>query len=216
MRINNMKNNPISVEERVLRIVDIIRALGGQAKLSRIYTSYKFLYPEDIKRFKDWHVPIRKSIYEHSSDADIFKGGLDLFYAIEKGKGVWGLRSEIGKVREHSVYSTEEDQFPEGKELYQLHKNRERNQTVVRLKKQLAMQKGNLCCEVCGFDFEARYGEMGEGYIECHHIKPISQYTEEDTTTIDDLVLVCSNCHRMLHRKRPWIGKDELKDVLRK
>ena len=78
------------------------------------------------------------------------------------------------------------------------------------------MQKGNLCCEVCGFDFEARYGEMGEGYIECHHIKPISQYTEEDTTTIDDLVLVCSNCHRMLHRKRPWIGKDELKDVLRK
>lgn len=107
-----MKNNPISVEERVLRIVDIIRVLGGQAKLSRIYTSYEFLYPEDIKRFKDWHVPIRKAIYQHSSDADIFKGGLDLFYAIEKGKGVWGLRSDLGKVRERSVYLTEEDQFP--------------------------------------------------------------------------------------------------------
>ena len=66
------------------------------------------------------------------------------------------------------------------------------------------MQMGNLCCEVCGFDFAARYGELGEGYI------------EEDTTTVDDLVLVCSNCHRMLHRKRPWIGKDELREILKK
>ena len=211
-----MKNNLILAQERVLRIVEIIRALGGQARLSQIYESYEFLYPEDTKRFKDWRVPIRKAIYEHSSDADIFKGEFDLFYAIEKGKGVWGLRSEIGKVRERAVYLTEEDQFPEGKELYQLHKKRERNQTVVRLKKQLAMQEGKLCCEVCGFDFAERYGELGEGYIECHHIKPISTYIEEDVTTVDDLVLVCSNCHRMLHRKRPWIGKDELKDLLRK
>ena len=129
---------------------------------------------------------------------------------------MWGIRSELGKVREHVVYLTEEDQFPEGKELYQLHKKRERNQTVVRLKKRLALQEGKLFCEVCGFDFAARYGELGEGYIECHHIKPISTYTEEDATTVDDLVLVCSNCHRILHRKRPWLGKDELKDILRK
>ncbi|WP_431027040.1 HNH endonuclease [Lysinibacillus sp. LZ02] len=211
-----MDNNPISTEERVLCIVEIIRALGGQAELSQIYASYEFLYPEDTARFKDWHVPIRKAIYEHSSDADIFKGKFDLFYAIEKGKGVWGLRSELGKVKKRPVYMTEEDQFPEGKEQYYLHKKRERNQTVVRLKKQIAMQDGKLNCEVCGFDFKARYGELGEGYIECHHIKPISVYTEEEVTTVDDLVLVCSNCHRMLHRKRPWIGKDELKDILKK
>ena len=211
-----MKNKQISTEDRALRIVEIIRALGGQAKLAQIYASYEFLYPEDIKRFKDWHVPIRKAIYEHSSDADIFKGEFDLFYANEKGKGVWGLRSELGKVSEHAVYLTEEDQFPEGKELYQLHKKRERNQIVIGLKKQLATQEGKLFCEVCGFDFAARYGELGEGYIECHHIKPVSMYTEEDVTTVDDLVLVCSNCHRMLHRKRPWVGKDELKAILRK
>jgi len=46
------------------------------------------LYPENTKQFKDWRVPIRKVIYEHSSDAYIFKDGLDLFYSIEKGRGV--------------------------------------------------------------------------------------------------------------------------------
>ena len=77
------------------------------------------------------------------------------------------------------------------------------------------MQMEKLCCEVCGFDFVARYGELGEGYIKCHHIKPISTYSEEDTIAVDNLVLVCSNCHGMLHRKRPWIGKEELKGLLR-
>ena len=29
-----------------------------------------------------------------------------------------------------------------------------------------------------------------------------------------DIVLVCSNCHRMLHRHRPWLSAVELKSVL--
>lgn len=58
-------------------------------------------------------------------------------------------------------------------------------------------------CMACGFDFETIYGEHGKDYIEIHHIVPLSSISEE--VAIDpetDLVVVCSNCHRMIHRKK--------------
>lgn len=56
-------------------------------------------------------------------------------------------------------------------------------------------------CQVCGFSFADRYGDIGEGYIEVHHIKPLSEGLQEpDPRT--DLVCLCANCHRMIHKER--------------
>ena len=78
-------------------------------------------------------------------------------------------------------------------------------------------QHGNLCCHVCGFDFEAIYGEWGADFIEVHHIKPLSSYDEEinpDPKT--DLVCLCSNCHSMINRKRDNIlTPEELKSIVK-
>lgn len=61
-------------------------------------------------------------------------------------------------------------------------------------------------CMVCGFDFEEVYGELGKGYIEVHHIKPLSSQDEEvEINPATDLICVCANCHRMLHRFRDYI-----------
>lgn len=109
----------------------------------------------------------------------------------------------------------EENEFPEGKVLYRLHKYRERNRSLVAKAKELAIRKGSLECEVCGFDFFKTYGELGKGYIECHHVVPVSEYSINAKTKVTDLALVCSNCHRMLHRRRPWLGTAELKQVLK-
>ena len=61
-------------------------------------------------------------------------------------------------------------------------------------------------CRICGFDFGEAYGEKyGQDFIEIHHIHPLSEgndYIERLTNYKTDLVPVCSNCHRMLHRKR--------------
>jgi serine/threonine protein kinase len=59
---------------------------------------------------------------------------------------------------------------------------------------------GRLACEACGFDFAQVYGKLGEGFIECHHTKPVSKLRKGDKTKLSDLALVCANCHRMLHR----------------
>lgn len=64
---------------------------------------------------------------------------------------------------------------------------------------------GVISCHICGFNFFEKYGELGKGYIEIHHIKPIFQYENQNENIIikkamDNLIPVCSNCHRMLHR----------------
>ncbi len=69
-------------------------------------------------------------------------------------------------------------------------------------------------CEVCGFDFEKTYGQLGAGYIEVHHKKPVSE-GERITDLNNDLVMLCSNCHRMIHRGRDhMITVEELKGII--
>lgn len=120
-------------------------------------------------------------------------------------------------VQEIVGFIAEEDDeisFREGKEIYNLHKSKERNRELIRLAKERHYKNDEkLCCQVCGFSFVDTYGEIGHGFIEAHHVFPISQLTAETETRIEDLALVCSNCHRMLHRKRPWLTIDNLKAI---
>jgi 5-methylcytosine-specific restriction protein A len=104
----------------------------------------------------------------------------------------------------------DESDFPEGRILYRLHRQRERNAALVKEAKNVAAAVGCLHCIVCGFDFAETYGDLGRGYIECHHTLPISEYIQGQKTKLQDLALVCANCHRMLHRRRPWLSIKEL------
>lgn len=75
--------------------------------------------------------------------------------------------------------------------------------------------KGKLECECCGFDFEKTYGEIGKGYIECHHIVPLNKFNFSKETKLNDLALVCSNCHRMLHRRISELSIVDLRRALK-
>lgn len=83
--------------------------------------------------------------------------------------------------------------------------------------RQQALKIHGYLCSVCNFDFQKTYGEIGKGYIEVHHKKPL--YTLKGEVKVDpkeDLAPVCSNCHRMLHRKKNKIMTiDDLKRLIR-
>jgi 5-methylcytosine-specific restriction enzyme A len=120
-----------------------------------------------------------------------------------------------GTVEDTTAGADDEEEFPEGRVLSRAHRSRERNRTLVKKAKALALKKyGKLACEVCGFDFAARYGKLGADYIECHHVIPISQIAPDAKTKIADLRLLCSNCHRMVHKRRPWLAVGELTGLL--
>ncbi len=104
---------------------------------------------------------------------------------------------------------------PEGRLLTVQHQRRERRPELVKKKKQKVLERtGHLLCEACQFDFSKTYGSRGEGFIECHHTKPLSEAGAEAKTRLDDLALLCSNCHRMIHVKSPWLTVEELRKLL--
>jgi predicted HNH restriction endonuclease len=104
----------------------------------------------------------------------------------------------------------------EGLIIAVLHKKRERSGTLPKKRKLIALRKtGTLACEICKFDFAARYGDRGRDYIECHHTKPVETLGDGRPTRLSDLALVCANCHRMIHSRRPWLTLDQLKSYLR-
>lgn len=103
----------------------------------------------------------------------------------------------------------------EGRVLTRKHLARERDRRLVEAKRRQVLAKtGQLVCQACGFDFGVRYGEHGKGFIECHHTKPLASRVQESKTRIDDLALVCANCHRMIHRRKKWLTMAELKALL--
>lgn len=53
----------------------------------------------------------------------------------------------------------------------------------------------------CGFNFERIYGLLGKGFIEVHHVIPLADMDKVETNPKKDLIVLCSNCHRMVHRK---------------
>jgi hypothetical protein len=70
---------------------------------------------------------------------------------------------------------------------------------------------GRLRCQVpgCKFCFEDVYGPLGAGYAHVHHLNALAGGDEPVVTTLDDLAIVCANCHAMIHRKgecRPLEG----------
>jgi 5-methylcytosine-specific restriction protein A len=78
-------------------------------------------------------------------------------------------------------------------------------------KRKAAKAAGALACEVCRFNFELAYGALGAGYIEVHHTKPVYMMKPGAKTKLSDLALLCSNCHRMAHRKRIPLSLEDLR-----
>ena len=102
----------------------------------------------------------------------------------------------------------------EGSKQLRSHYRRERSSKLISAKKvQFQKVRGSLFCEICGFSFENTYPEtLGTGFIEAHHKIPLAKIDTIVRTTLDDLLLVCSNCHRMIHRTKDC--EDNLQKLL--
>ena len=81
-----------------------------------------------------------------------------------------------------------------------------------------AIKSHGLKCKACDLDFSEVYGEHGRGFIEVHHRRPLSQLkraTRVDPQT--DMTVLCSNCHRMVHRQRDNVlSVEKLRSMIRR
>lgn len=119
------------------------------------------------------------------------------------------------RLSNYEVKVTSINEFAEGKRYYTRHLAYERNHKAIQLAKEEYINQNGSVCQICGFDFHKTYGDVGRNYIEAHHTKPVSEMKEGDVTRVEDLAMVCANCHRMLHRRKPLLKPRDLKKLLK-
>jgi 5-methylcytosine-specific restriction protein A len=95
----------------------------------------------------------------------------------------------------------EEDESNLGDEdlrILREHKRVERNRKLAHRAKLVH----GYVCKACGFDFQAKYGSIGKEFIEAHHLTPLAELKGQKLTLDPntDFTVLCSNCHRMIHR----------------
>src|SRR5581483_165304 len=120
-----------------------------------------------------------------------------LYLIIKDAMGIEASQQNNGSTEELAFHAEYSEGIRRSRESYFF----VRNPTLA---KQAKRYYGYVC-QACGFDFQARYGDIGKNYIECHHLNPLSERPEEEWTTevktkLEDVTALCANCHRMIHK----------------
>jgi predicted HNH restriction endonuclease len=132
--------------------------------------------------------PYSKQKYRKMSREDV-----DVLASINTRENKTEKKEEIIEIEDLYGY--------EGDKRYVAHLAVERDKGL-RNKKIIEFLKINdeLFCEVCGFNFSKCYSFLNHNIIEVHHIKPLSSLLEKTKVSIEDLMLLCSNCHFAVHQ----------------
>ena len=116
-----------------------------------------------------------------------------------------------GAVSGDEVHEDAAEYYPEGSRQSILVNKYERN-TKAREK---CIEHHGVICKACDFNFEGNYGEVGEGFIHVHHIKPVSEIGETyEVDLMNHLIPVCPNCHAMIHKRKPPYSIKEIKEMM--
>jgi len=119
----------------------------------------------------------------------------------------------LDKEPELTIYPDDVDssvKYSEGKAKKILVNSYERNP----LARKKCIDYYGLNCQVCGFNFQEKYGDIGKNFIHVHHKVDISTIGDKySVDPINDLIPVCPNCHAMLHKKKPAYTVEDLKEI---
>lgn len=135
--------------------------------------------------------------------------------SVKKRREIYNRYVELLKKKpENIVYADEVDQnikYAEGKTKTILINSYERN-TIARQK---CIEHYGVTCQICSFDFEKIYGNIGKDFIHVHHKVDISTIGNDySIDPIKDLIPVCPNCHSMLHKNRPAYSIEKIKQII--
>lgn len=124
---------------------------------------------------------------------EIKRGAISESYS-ETSKGKTGTAESVSPLQDSPASDLVTEVVTEGGKKLIFTYQYERNPGL----KKKALQEYGYSCSVCGFDFEETYGALGKEFAEVHHIVPVSEGERENDYR--NLVPLCPNCHRMIHR----------------
>lgn len=145
----------------------------------------------DVYEIKQDIVSHPSLVYQRGRSGDSRIEGLDLYITF--------LNTEVNppsvstSTRRIKLASAE----MEGKHITREQVVIQRNRTA----RQKCIEYYQCRCAACGLSMNEKYGKLGDGVIEVHHLNPIHLFS--DTHNVDykeDLVALCPNCHTMIHK----------------
>lgn len=81
--------------------------------------------------------------------------------------------------------------------------------------RRICIQHYGCKCYACNVILEDIYGERAKDFIHVHHIVPLRKIGKRyKLNPIKDLRPLCPNCHAVIHRYKPEIEIDELKQII--
>jgi 5-methylcytosine-specific restriction enzyme A len=135
------------------------------------------------------------------------------------------LRNEAGLIKQlyikpetgNKLIAEEERYNYKSEFLFNFHKNRETDPLINKIKKEMVLlTSSSLKCEVCGFDSVAFFGEFGNDLLEIHYTKELKSEPGLEQSSMEDFIIVCSNCHKVLDSKYGIINANDLRFIIRK
>ena len=87
---------------------------------------------------------------------------------------------------------------------------RSRNRKLIEAKKRQSQGK----CTICEFDFKATFRGLERDLLVAHHIKPIGKRKKPARTTLNEIDVLCPNCHAAVHSQDPPLSADQLRQRL--
>lgn len=115
----------------------------------------------------------------------------------------------------NSIYPDDlrHEPFFEGASLHVIVNRYERD----RIARAACLQALGTSCDICKTDLSAIYGEIADGLIHVHHLKPLSSVDGEyQVDPVRDLIPICPNCHAVVHRRDPPLSPEAVRELLRK
>lgn len=208
----------IKANSWVETLIEVYSSLGGEAHWNDVYPEAK-----RIRKSKGlaWTVSseetIRDCVQRHSSDSQSLKranakNAPDVFYSVAGGNnGIWGLRSDYAA--NVALLKTDDDNGlylwgAEGIVKEATYLRRLRDQKLVQSRKVI----DDFSCQTCGYRKEVSNGQF---IIDVHHLNPIGNSNNFRITSLEELVCLCPNCHRIAHSKREFpIGLEEIRRII--
>lgn len=104
----------------------------------------------------------------------------------------------------------------EGRRRLATHFRKERSRILIDRKRRETKLSNNgvLTCETCGMSSLELHptASIAERAFEVHHLVPLHSTPTIRHTTLDDLAVVCANCHRLIHATLPPRSIRQLRD----
>lgn len=173
-------------------VQDIVQAmtnLGGSARYRELYDELYRLRGGEVPR--SFEEVIRRTIQNHSSDSDGFRG-TDLFYSVDGlGGEHWGLREQILHAPTTIDLADPDDQGEDEAPRWRLTETYRilRDTALARTLKEVHNDR----CQICGETLELRDGAR---YSEAHHIRPLGR-PHYGPDVEGNILVLCPNHHAL-------------------